>query len=290
MEDNYRFRLVNNRTPRSRALGNALRKARVAAKLGLREFAKAIGRDASLLSRWETGDRTPNPIEVAHILGRLDVTGNQYTEIIDLAVDIDDSRWLATTLPAQQAQLAALVDCEQSANVITDIAPLLVPGLLQTSNYAQAIMTEGKVPEAEIPTRVDVRMGRRDVLIRPDNPVKYVGLIGEGALRQLVGTREIMAQQLAFLLEMAARPNIDLRVVPYDTGWHPGLDGPLLLIESETEPAVVHIELHRTGMSLHLAHDVAMGRAAVDDVLTHALTAEDSLAVIALIKSEWESA
>jgi transcriptional regulator with XRE-family HTH domain len=267
-----------------------LREARLDQDLGLREFAKTLGRDPSLLSRWETGDRTPDPVEVSYILGKLDVTGARYTEIIELARGADESRWLATTLPAQEAQLAALVDFEHSANAITDIAPLLMPGLLQVRNYAYAVMMQGKVPESEIPHRVDVRMSRRDVVIRPDDPVRYVALICEGTLRQQIGSRETMAEQLAFLLDMAIRPNVDIRVVPYDTGWHPGLDGPMLLIESATEPAVVHIEVHRNGMSLHLADDVAIYREAVDDVMTHALTAEDSLAVIAIIKSEWESA
>ena len=290
MEDNYRFRLVNNRTPRSRALGNALRKARLERKLGLRQFAKDIGRDASLLSRWETGDRTPGPIEVAHILGKLDITGPRYDEIIELALGADESRWLANTLPAQRAQLSALVELESTANVITEVQPLLVPGLLQTSNYTHAMMTADRIPEDDVGTRVGVRMGRRDVLIRPDQPARFVGLIGEGGLRQLIGTREIMTQQLAFLLEMANRPNVDILVVPYDSGWHPGLSGAVLLIESETEPAVVHLEVHRTGMFLHTTNDVAIYHEVVEDVRARALTVEDSLAVIALIKSEWESA
>lgn len=290
MEDNYRFRLVNNRTPRSRALGNALRKARLERKLGLRQFAKDIGRDASLLSRWETGDRTPGPIEVAHILGKLDITGARYEEIIDLALATDESRWLATTLPAQEAQTAALIEFERTANVITELAPLLVPGLLQTSNYTRAIMVRAKVPEGEVGTKVAVRMGRRDALIRPEQPASYAGLIAEGALRQMIGSREIMAHQMSFLLEMAARPNVEIRVVPYHSDWHPGLDGPAMLIDSATDPALVFLEVLGSGMFLHTASDVATYRDAVAVVLACALTVEESLAVIALIKSEWEAA
>jgi hypothetical protein len=257
--------------------------------IGLRQFAKDIDRDASLVSRWETGDRTPPPTEVAQILGKLGVTGARYAQILELAQGTDDSRWLATTLPAQKAQLAALLDFEATADVLTDVAPLLVSGMLQTRNYTRAIMTAARIPEDEIDERVDIRMGRRDVLTRDDRPVRFVALIGEGALRQLVGTRPIMAEQLAFLLEIAERPNVDIRVLPYDSGWHPGLEGPTLLIESPTEPAVVYLDVHATGLFLHATVDVTAYRAAVDDVLAHALTAGDSLAVIALTKAEWES-
>jgi transcriptional regulator with XRE-family HTH domain len=267
-----------------------LRKARLDQNIGLRQFAKEIERDASLLSRWESGDRTPPAIEVAYILGKLGVTGARYAEIVELAQGTDDSRWLATTLPGQKAQLAALLEFEATADVLTDVAPLLVSGLLQTRNYAHAIMAAARVPEDEIDERVDIRVGRRDVLTRDDRPTRFVSLIGEGALRQLIGTRTIMAEQLAFLLDMAARPNVEIRVVTYDTGWHPGLDGPTLLIESRTDPTVVHLEVHRTGLFLHSTGDVTTYREAVNDVLAYALTAEDSLAVIALTKAEWESA
>lgn len=289
MTDDCRFRLVNARTPRSRALGNALRKARLDNNIGLRQLAKEIDRDASLLSRWETGDRTPPPTEVAQILGKLGVTGVRYAEILELAQGTENSRWLATTLPDLRAQVAALVDFEATADVLTDVAPLVVPGLLQTRNYARAIMTAVRMPEDEIDERVDTRVGRRHVLTRDDRPVRFIALIGEGALRQLVGTRAIMAEQLAFLLDMAERPNVEIRVVPYDSGWHPGLDGSTLLIESRTDPAVVYLGIHRSGLFLHGSGDVMAYREAVDDVMAHALAAEDSLAVIALTKAEWES-
>jgi transcriptional regulator with XRE-family HTH domain len=290
MENSQRCRLVNNRTPRSRALGNALREVRLDRNFGLRQFAKEIGRDASLLSRWETGERTPAPTEVARILGKLGVTGDRFDDIVELAEHTDDSRWLATTLPAQRAQLAALLDFERSAGVITDSSPLLIPGLVQTSDYTRAIMSAGgTMPAEEVSTRVAVRMGRREVLTRRE-PARFVGLIGEAALRQRIGSREIMAEQLGFLLEMAERPNVDIRVMPFDSDWHPGLDGPILLIESATEAPVIHLEVRGTGLFLHTRSDVNNYRQAVDSVSEQAINAESSLTLIAMAKAGWESA
>ena len=99
MDVNQRCRVVNNRTPRSRALGNAIREVRTASGVGLRQFARDIGRDPSLLSRWETGDRTPSPTDVAQFLGKLGVTGHVFEEIIALAQSADETRWLATPVP-----------------------------------------------------------------------------------------------------------------------------------------------------------------------------------------------
>lgn len=197
MDVNQRCRPGNNRTPRARALGNALREARLDCDLGLRQFAKEVGRDPSLLSRWETGDRTPTPTDVAQILGKLGVTGERYDAIIELAYGTDDPRWLATSLPEQKAQLAALLDFERTATLITDVSAVIVPGLLQTEEYAQAIMTDGGVPEAEISTRVSIRLGRREGLRQ--RQTRFVALMCEAALRQMIGSREIMAAQLGFL-------------------------------------------------------------------------------------------
>jgi hypothetical protein len=115
-------------------------------------------------------------------------------------------------------------------------------------------MTDGGVPADEISTRVTIRLGR------------------------------------GFLVEMSARPNVDVRVVPFDSGFHPGLEGPFLLIESETQPSVVNVELRDSSLFLHTRPDVARYRRAADTVGERAMNSEDSLALIALAKAGWESA
>jgi transcriptional regulator with XRE-family HTH domain len=279
-----------DRSPRARALGKALREARTASELGLREFAKTLGRDPSLLSRWETGDRTPPPTEVAQILGNLHIKGERYDEIIELAESVDEPLWLATTLPEQRAQLAALLDFERTATAITDISPLLVPGLLQTSHYVRAIMSAGwTVPPDEISTRVAIRMGRRDVLTRRD-PARLTAFIGEAALRQRVGDAAIMADQCAHLANMAVLSNVEIRIIPFDCDWHPALEGASFLIESAADAPVVHLEVRGTGLFLYAPADVSACRQAAAKLSAQAMSPEDSLVVIALAQAGWESA
>ena len=278
-----------HRSPRARALGRALRDARTGQDLGLREFAKSLGRDPSLLSRWETGDRTPPPTEVAHILGNLHITGERYDEIIELAESVNERMWLATSLPEQRAQLEALLDFERTATAVTDISPLLVPGLLQTSEYARAIMSAGStMPRDEITIQVTVRMGRRDFLTRPI-PGRLIAFIGEAALRQRVGDPAVMADQCAHLATMAAMANVEIRIIPFDCDWHPALDGASYRIESDSGP-VVFVEVRGTGLFLHAQADVEACRRAATKLSELAMTPEDSLVVIALAQAGWESA
>lgn len=273
--------MVRN-TPKAMALGTRLRAAREAKNLSQRTLAKQLGIDNSVLSRHETGERPPGPEEVAGILAVLGVNGAERDEIIDLARDPSGTTWLAVSLPEQRVQLAALLDFEQLAATIIDVAPLVVPGLLQTSNYTRAIMRTGNtVADNEVETRVAVRMGRRDVLTRDKAPVQFTALIGEGALRQMVGGPEVMAAQLQFLLKMGALPNVDIRAVPFATSWHPGLDGPFTLLTIDKTTSVVHLENRRSGLFLQEQEDVAAYKEAVDEVLHVAMSTEQTAALIA---------
>src|SRR5205807_2062845 len=109
--------------------------------------------------------RTPKPEHVAQLLTALGLIGGRYDDIMSMAYDTDAPLWVATTLPAQRQQLAAFVDAEQSAVEITEVSPLLIPGLLQTNDYIRAIMSGGGISADETVTRVAIRIGRRDVII-----------------------------------------------------------------------------------------------------------------------------
>ncbi|MGP4014281.1 helix-turn-helix domain-containing protein [Saccharopolyspora sp. 5N708] len=275
------------KTPKARALGGALRAAREERGLKLRELATKIERDPGILSRWETGERTPKPENVSRILTELGVNGVRYDGIMTLAYRTDEPQWAATTLPEQRQQLAAFLDYEQNATKIIEVAPLLVPGLLQTSGYIRAIMSAGGVPVGDIATRIAVRIGRREVLAK-ENPAQLVALIGQGVLFHGVGGRSTAVEQVKYLLEMARLPNVDLRIIPYHSGWHPGLEGPFTLIESEQATPVVLLETRRSGLCLHQDGDVNAYREAADMILRVAMNSDESMRLIAEIANRLE--
>ena len=275
------------RTPKALALGGALRQARKDRGLTLRALALQINRDAGVLSRWETGERTPRPECVAQLLTVLGVNGDGYDEIMTLAYGTDEPQWAATTLPEQRQQLAAFLDAEQGATKIIEVAPLLVPGLLQASGYIRAIMSGGGVPSDDITTRVAVRIGRRDVIERANKPAQLVALISEGVLYQDIGGPGVTIEQIRHLVKEAQRPNVDVRIVPYRSGWHPALDGSFSLIESE-QPTVVFLETRRSGLCLYQDDDVAAYKHAANMVLRVAMSSDDSVSFLANLANRME--
>lgn len=282
------------RTPKARALGAALRQARQDKGLLLRELAAAIKRDMGVLSRWETGERTPKPEQVAQILTKLGVDGDRYDEIMSLAYGTDESQWVAITLPEQRQQMAAYVDWEQNASRIVEVAPLLVPGLLQTSDCIREIMTTGGVPTGEIASRVTARIGRRDVITKR-NPAELLVLLGRNALNQDIGGKQVALAQLRHLMDMAARPNIELRLVPNQCGWHPGLEGAFALIESAvkrtqaSKGSIVFVGTRRSVLMLHQDGDVDAYRRAVDEIIKVSLTPDASINCIGNLHNRMES-
>jgi len=263
----------------------------------LRELASAIKRDMGVLSRWETGERTPKPEQVAQILTKLDVDGDRYDEIMTLAYGTDESQWVAITLPEQRQQMAAYVDWEQNASRIVEVAPLLVPGLLQTSDYIQAIMTAGGVPTGEIASRVTSRIGRREVIAKP-SPADLLVLLGRGALNQDVGGKQVTIAQLQHLMEMAARPNVELRIIPDHCGWHPGLEGAFALIESSratamkrtqtSQASIIFVGTRRSVLMLHQDGDVDAYKRAIDRVVKVSLQPDASVNFIGDLRSRME--
>lgn len=249
-------------TARGRALGSALRAARDSKGITLRALGQLVGRPAGTLSAWETATHRPKPDQVAKVLVALGVTGDEYDEIIQLAYDDEATTWVATSVPSQRAQLQALVNFESSAAKITDVAPSLIPGLLQTGDYIRAIMGVS-APKDEVPARAALRAGRKEVLTRQGSTVQYAAYFGPHTYTYMIGGPHVMAGQLRYVLELAARPNISIRAIRRDAGWYPGLEGAFKLVEFEDQPPLVHIETRASGLFFHDDKDVSAYRRAV---------------------------
>lgn len=274
------------RSPKARALGGILRDLRKARGMSLSDVSEAIERDRGLISRWENGERVPKATDVARLLTIMQVTGPRYEEILELAVSRHDPQWLAVSRPDQRQQLAAVIESEAAATAITSVSPLLIPGLLQCAGYVRALMTAGDVPRNEIEERVAVRLNRRKVLMRKE-PVQLTALIGEAAVRELIGGRKVMVDQLHHLQQMATLPNVELLIIPLEVGWHPGLEGPYDLFESDD--TVVHVEIRRSGLFLHTLEDVQTYREAVDTIREVALGAPESAMFLAAMLDRMET-
>jgi len=263
------------KTPKSVVLGNALRQARLGREWKLREFAFRLNKDPAILSRWETGERTPAPDQVARILTVLGVEGDEYENIMTLAFGTHDPQWMPTTLPEQRQQMVAYVEFEENATAITEVNPLLVPGPLQTPDYISAMMSRDDIAAEEIPARVHTRINRQQILDR-QKPPQLTAFMGQGALYQNIGGPKTMIGQLRHLCAMSARANINLHVVPFAVGWHPGLESTFTLIESPYIHTVAFVETRRSTLWLHRDYDVAAYKRAVEGVRRVSMNTADS--------------
>lgn len=280
----------NTPTTKGLQLGTELRNLRLEHGLGLNQFADRIGFDRGKLSRIENGKRTASEGDVAKILGNLGVNGEKYDELIAIARGADTDQWLATRLPEQRAQNAAVVDFESRAAAITEWAPALIPGLVQVASYARAIMTSDEdVPPGDVATRVALRMGRREAIdpVRTAQPARFLALVDEAALRRNIGGPQVMAEQLEYLLQVAEWENACVQIVPVDAGWHPGLAGQFQLIEPKEDGfPIVYLETRRSGLILHTEEDVAAYQKSIDAVLRVAMTPAQSAEAIAAATEE----
>ncbi|WP_406690164.1 helix-turn-helix transcriptional regulator [Saccharopolyspora sp. ID03-671] len=275
------------RTIRARVFGAELRATREAAGLGLRGLAKLLDTSHATVSRWETGARRPGVAEVAAYLQAVRAPTDVRERLLGMADEPDAPRWLSIGMPEQPRQLATLLEIERAATRITTVSPLLVPGLMQTADYARDIMISAEVPPSEIDTRVAVRLGRRDAINRK-KPVQLNAFVGELALRQAIGSDETMVDQLRELLKLAEQPNVMLRVLPIRTGWHAGLEGPFVLVEFDDRDPVISIENRVSALYLDEPEDVSAYRSALPRVEQMAMSEAESTSLIADIVEEWE--
>jgi transcriptional regulator with XRE-family HTH domain len=272
----------------SGTLGAAIKKAREDAGMSGRKLAEALGiRDTGLVSRWESGDRTPKPDEVEQIAEVLNLDGDDRDRLIGIALGTGEPRWLAVTVPERRQQLAALLNAESTATTVIHVAPLLIPGVLQTRKVIRQIMVDAEIPPGEIDERIIVRIGRRDLYTR-DDPAQLHILLGEGAVRTVIGGRAVWAEQLRYLLEQANLENVEIRIVPYSAGWHPGLVGDSILIDSDIAPSIVNVELEASGLILHDPDDVENYRRAAEKVEKKAMSPDSTKELIATVLSELE--
>jgi len=274
--------------PRARALAGALRQAREDAKISVREVARRLGISHSVVSYWETSKRVPRIEDIASYLTAIGVTGDAREAILALGRDADAQNWLAVGIPGISQQLTGTMECERAASAITDWSPHLVTGLLQTSDYARAIIGGGSLPAHEVEARVLVRMGRRDVITR-SNPVRLTAYLGEAALHEMIGGSHVMADQLRHLVKAAESDTITVQVVRSYQGWHPGLIGPFVLYDFDGAPSIVLLEHHRTGAFVTEPDDVAGYKSAVDKIYQLAMSPADSLTLITQVAHDVEA-
>jgi len=264
--------------PTAAELGDALQTLRKGAGMTLRALEQRVGMSNAKISLWENGRRLPSIEDLTTVLDAFGVTGDDRERLLALRREAEGPGELVAGPTTIGAQLTKLIDQESGARRITDVAPLLVPGLLQTADYAYAIL--GRYPDAAV--RVRLRTGRSEILTRSHDPVEFHALIDNEVLVRNIAPPAVMAAQLRHLLQMAELPNVTIQLVSSTlAGFTPLLNGPFILMEFPTATTSVHLEHHSASATIWKEQDVSQFIAAVEEITNAAMTPDHTSEVIA---------
>ena len=271
---------------RSRTVAAELRTLREKRGLSLAEVAERLGASASKISRMETGNTGLQSDDVATLLGFYQVPATKRQELLDLLRRGDQKGWWERQAGLPQLW-RALIDFENKATRIQHYGALIIPGLIQTGEYCEAMLrgTDDTLSNAELDNLVASRMARQTVLTRSTAP-QYLAVIHEVALRMPVGGRDVRNRQLRQLLSICERPNVRLQVVPTRKGANVGLRGAFQILEFAEEPSLVHVENQITGMFLEEEADLTGYRLALRNILNVAFAPDASADLIFAVATE----
>jgi len=173
---------------------------------------------------------------------------------------------------------------EAAASFIREYELQFVPGLLQTQEYARAVIRLGNLPsEDEVERRAKARISRQEILHRV-NPPKVWAVLDEGALRRVIGGPQVMREQLLHLIEMCDHPAVTLQILPFSAGAHRAMGGPFTILRY-TEPDlrdVVYIEQLTSALYLDKPTEVDAYLEVIEEVC---LQADPSAKTPGILKS-----
>jgi transcriptional regulator with XRE-family HTH domain len=207
-------------TVRRRRLAQELRRLRLHGDdRTLTTVAKALGWSAAKVSRYELGQGSFPLEEIEKLLDYYGVTGPRRAQLLELAVEANERAWWYEYADALSPEYMESIGLEAEAASALVWQTVAVPGLLQTQEYARAIMTAHQQvvltpPPGAFERRVEVRMIRQQVLTMRDPLLELSAVLDESVLLRRVGSNEVMFRQLRHLADVAELPNVDLRILP----------------------------------------------------------------------------
>ncbi|GAA3279966.1 helix-turn-helix domain-containing protein [Dactylosporangium vinaceum] len=215
-------------TLRRRQLGMELRRLREAAHVTIDQVAERLECSGSKISRIETGQTGVTPRDVRDMLDIYGVDPEYADQLLKIAREARQKGWWQLY---GDVLTSAYVGLEAAADHIRSYEALVVPGLLQTEEYAQAMIHAARpdIGASDVEKRVRVRMGRQSLLTQ-DDPIDLWVVLDEAVLRRPVGGRAVMRRQLEHLSLAASWPNVTLQVLPFSAGSHAGMDGAFTIL------------------------------------------------------------
>ncbi len=264
-----------------RRLGLELRRLREAAGVTIDVVANRLECSASKISRIETGHTGATPRDVRDMLAVYGVDGQVADDLVQIARDARQKGWWHLY---GAVLTGAYVGLEAAASWIHSYEAQVVPGLLQTEDYARAMLRQGRpgMPAPDLDRRVHVRMARQSLLTQND-PLDLWVVLDETVFHRLVGGAPVMRGQLDRLLEAGRRANVTLQVLPFAVGAHVAMDGPFTILgyDHAADPDVVFAENAAGGLFLEKDEELRQYHDIFDHLRASALPPDESAAFIA---------
>ncbi|MDT0379355.1 XRE family transcriptional regulator [Streptomyces sp. RKND-216] len=280
-----------NPTVRRRRLGQELRRLRELRGMTAEEVADRLLVSQSKISRLENGRRSISQRDVRDLCGVYEVEDRRIVDsLMQMAKESRQQGWWHAF---GDIPYSVYIGLETDAASLRVYESLIVPGLMQTRDYAQAVIS-GMWPEAtaaEVDKRVQVRLKRQDRLSDPNEALRFWAVIDEALLRRVVGSRAVMADQLDHLVRLSREAHITLQVLPNEVGAHPGMYGKFSILEFQDtlDASVVYLEGVTSDLYLEKPNDVQHYSVMYEHLRAKALNAEQSREFIERLRDEYAS-
>ena len=269
-------------TMRRRRLAAELRRLRHEAGRSIEDVTAGLGWQASKLSRIENRQVGISTADLRKLFAAYKVADSALRDqLADMARRATERGWWQSfSSDVVPSALANLIGLETEARTIRSYEPELVPGLLQTEAYARAIMRawQPSWTASDIDRRVEIRLGRQDVLRQAGVSPQVNCVINEAVLRRSVGGNEVMHEQVEVLAKERDPANVTVQVLPFNSGAHPAMAGPfqVLTFYDPGDLGVVHVESAMTANALERPEELRRYDEIWGALLARALSPEDS--------------
>ncbi|KIF76102.1 transcriptional regulator [Streptomyces sp. 150FB] len=278
-----------------RQLAAHLRELRETAGFTLSEVAEQIEVNQGSLSRIETGERGTTPVLVRALLDCYTVTDTALRDdILDLVrADKEQQKpwWRKYSTVLTSTRYDGYLALEADATALSSYQPMLVPGLLQTEEYARVVIAQMRpdLTPAEVEALVKVRLERQDSRLSGEHRVELCAVLDEAVLRRTVGSNAVMREQFAHLVRAGGLPNVTVQLLPFSLGAHPGLYGPFVILTFPQPTApLVWLENPKNSVYLESESDVGNYTEIFDQLRACALSPAETLTRITRTAEELE--
>lgn len=257
-------------------LGTQLRRMREARRISAQDAARAIRASESKISRIELGRNAVREVDIADLLSLYDVEGEERRELLSLASQANQQGWWHQFQDVLPVWFQSYLGLEESADYIRSFDTQFVPGLLQTSEYAAAVLRLGPFTQEETDRMVYLRAERQRRFAA--GGLRLWAIIDEVALRRPVGGRAVQRRQLRHLLELSGQARLTIQLSPCLTGASYAAPGSFKILTFVTDdlPDIVYVEQLTSAIYLDKRVDVERYGAAMDQISAAATTPEET--------------